>query len=63
MMYLANRRGWAVDDKMKDTAWINGESTVGLHYMIIDKSKWHDTIPYKVLYDDFDFRIYKVVKD
>ena len=63
MMYFANRRGWSVDDRMKDTAWVNGESTVGLKYMIIDKSKWQDSIPYKVLYDDIDFRIYKVVKD
>ena len=63
MMYFANRRGWTVDDRMKDTSWVNGESTVGLHYMIIDKSKWQDSISYKVLYDDPDYRVYKVIND
>ncbi len=63
MMYFANRRGWTVDDRMKDTSWINSESTVGLHYMIIDKAKWQDTIPYRVIFDDQDYRVYKVIKD
>lgn len=63
MMYFAKRRGWAVTDRMKDTSWVNGEYTVGLKYLLIDKAKYQDTIPYPVLYDDFDFRLYKVVKD
>ncbi len=60
MMYLAKRRGWSVSDRMKDTSWVNGESAVGLKYLLIDKSKWNDTIPYPVLYDDIDFRLYEV---
>ncbi|MEY3421737.1 MAG: hypothetical protein RIR48_2033 [Bacteroidota bacterium] len=60
MMYMAHRRGWTVTDRMKDTAWVNGESSVGLKYILIDKGKWKDTIPYPVLYDDIDFRLYKV---
>lgn len=63
MMYLAKRRGWAVTDRMKDTSWVNGEYTVGLKYLLIDKAKYQDTIPCPVLFDDFDFRLYKVIKD
>ena len=61
MMYFAKRRGWAVTDRMKDTSWVNGESTVGLKYLLIDKQKYQDSIPYPVLYDDEDFRLYEVV--
>lgn len=63
MMYFANRRGWTVTDRMKDTAWVNGESTVGLKYLLIDKQKFQDSIPYPILYDDSDFRLYKVTKN
>ncbi|MEZ4909546.1 MAG: glycosyltransferase family 39 protein [Saprospiraceae bacterium] len=60
MMYFTGRRGWTVDDRMKDTSWVKGESTVGLRYMLIDKAKWQDSIAFPVIYDDADFRIYKV---
>ena len=63
MMYFAHRRGWTVDDRMKDTAWVNGEATVGLHYLIIDRSKWRDSLPYPKLYEDNEFQIYKTKKD
>lgn len=63
MMYFAHRRGWTVDDRMKDTAWVNGEATVGLHYIIIERSKWHDSLPYPKLYEDNEFQIYKTKKD
>lgn len=60
MMFMAHRRGWTVTDRMQDTAWVNGEYTVGLKYLLIDKAKWQDTLPYPVLHDDDDFRLYKV---
>lgn len=63
MMYFANRRGWTVDDRMQDAQWIREESSVGLAYMILLKSKWQDTLPYPVLYDDVDFRVYQVKED
>ena len=63
MMYFAHRRGWAVDDRMKDSTWVNGESTVGLHYVIIERTKWHDSLPYPKLIEDNDFQIYKIKKD
>lgn len=63
MMYLAKRRGWTVSDRMKDTSWVNGEATVGLKYLLIEKAKWNDTIPYPILYDDIDFRLYIVKRE
>jgi len=63
MMYFAHRRGWTVTDRMKDTAWLNGEATVGLHYVIIERSRWHDSLPYPKLYEDNEFQIYKIKKD
>lgn len=63
MMYFAHRRGWTVTDRMKDTAWLNGEATVGLHYVIIERSRWRDSLPYPKLFEDNDFQIYKIKKD
>ncbi|MEZ4965222.1 MAG: glycosyltransferase family 39 protein [Saprospiraceae bacterium] len=63
MMYFTHRLGWTVDDRMKDTAWLNGETTVGLHYAIIDRSRWQDSLPYLMLYEDNEFRIFKIKKD
>lgn len=63
MMYFAHRRGWTVTDRMKDTAWVNGEETVGLHYIIIDRARWKDSLPYPKLYEDNEFQIYKIKKD
>lgn len=63
MMYFAHRRGWTVTDRMKDTVWLNGEATVGLHYAIIERSRWRDSLPYPKLYEDNEFQIYKIKKD
>ncbi|MBK7936368.1 MAG: hypothetical protein IPJ82_04500 [Lewinellaceae bacterium] len=63
MMYFAHRLGWTVDDRMKDSSWLDGETTVGLHYAIIDRSMWKDSLPYPMLYEDNEFRIFKIKKD
>ncbi|MBL7829358.1 MAG: glycosyltransferase family 39 protein [Saprospiraceae bacterium] len=64
MMYFAHRRGWTVTDRMKDSSWVAGESTVGLHYMVIERSRWKgDSLPWPQLYQDNEFQIYKTKKD
>ena len=63
MMYFTHRLGWTVDDRMKDSHWLDGENTVGLNYVIIDRSQWKDSIPYPMLYEDNEFRIFKIKKD
>lgn len=60
MMYAAHRVGWTVDDRMKDAEWVRGESTVGMEYLVIERSRWNDPLPFKLLYEDPDFRVYKV---
>jgi hypothetical protein len=63
MLYAAHRRGWTVTDRMKDSSWVAGESTVGLHYMVIERSRWKDTLPFPKLFEDNEFQIYKTKKD
>lgn len=62
-LYMAHRQGWQTPDRMRDSAWLSGESTVGLHYAIIERSVWKDTVLYPMIYEDNEFRIYKIKKD
>lgn len=63
MMYFAHRRGWTVTDRMKDSAWVAGESTVGLNYMVIERTRLKDTLPWPKIYEDNEFQIYKTKKN
>lgn len=63
MLYFAHRRGWSEGDRVRDPNWLNGEATVGLHYAIIDRTKLPDSIPYPMLFEDNEFRIFKIKKD
>ncbi|HMX39884.1 MAG TPA: glycosyltransferase family 39 protein [Saprospiraceae bacterium] len=62
MLYAAHRRGWTVTDRMKDSSWVAGESTVGMDYLVIERSRWQDTLPFPKLYEDNEFQIYKTKK-
>lgn len=65
MMYLAHRRGWAEGnlERALDTAWINGEATVGMDYIITDRTKVFQKLPYPMLFEDNEFRIFKTTKE
>ena len=63
MLYAAHRRGWTVTDRMKDSAWVAGEATVGMNFLVIERSRWHDSLPFPKLYEDNEFQIYKTKKD
>jgi hypothetical protein len=63
MMYFAHRRGWTVTDRMKDSAWVAGESTVGMDYLVLERSRWQDTLPFPKLYEDNEFQVYKTKKN
>ncbi|MEO6132782.1 MAG: glycosyltransferase family 39 protein [Saprospiraceae bacterium] len=62
MMYFAHRRGWTVTDRMKDSTWVASESTVGLDYLIIERTRWKDTLLFPLLYEDNEFQIYTTKK-
>jgi 4-amino-4-deoxy-L-arabinose transferase-like glycosyltransferase len=60
MMYFAHRRGWTVTDRMKDSTWVADESrTSGMRYMVIERARWNDSLPFPRLYEDEEFQIYK----
>jgi hypothetical protein len=63
MLYFAHRNGWTTDDRMKDTAWVKGEYTVGMSHLVIQRSHWNEPLPFPLLFEDEDFRVYKVVPD
>ncbi len=63
MLYFTHRRGWLMEGPMKDTTWFNGEATVGLHYAVIERIKYQDSLPYPKIFEDNDFRIFKIKKD
>jgi hypothetical protein len=61
MLYFAHRCGWTVDDRMKDEQWVKGEYTVGMQYLVIERSRWKAPLPFDLLYEDNEFQVYKVV--
>ena len=64
MLYNSGRLGWSERRRALDTTWLNGEATVGLHYAIFYKTYLPvDTLPYPVLYEDSDFKIFKIKKE
>lgn len=63
MLYLCGRRGWSEQRRARDTSWLNGEAGVGLHYAIFYKTYLPaDSLPYPVLYEDADFKVFKIKK-
>jgi 4-amino-4-deoxy-L-arabinose transferase-like glycosyltransferase len=63
MMFFAHRLGWSVTTRMQDSAWLVGESTVGLAYAIIEREKWRDSLHFPMVFENTDFSIYKIKKD
>ncbi len=63
MLYAAHRRGWTDENRIKDADWVRSEAPVGMAYAIVDKEKLRDSLPFPVLFDDNDFRIYKTKPD
>lgn len=48
---------------MKDSSWVAGESTVGMDYLVLERSRWKDTLPWPKLYEDNEFQIYQTKKN
>lgn len=60
MMYWAKRKGWTVNqDVPAKTTWMPDYKRDGLKYMFIDRHLLKDTLPYTLLYEDENFRVYK----
>ncbi len=65
MMYFAHRRGWSDNKKERvlDKNWTDGEATVGMHSAIIERSKFKDSLQYPMVFENNEFRIFKIKKD
>ena len=59
MLYFAHRTSWNVIDRMKDTEWVKGEAAVGMKLLVIDRSRWQDSLPFPRLYIDEDYAVYE----
>lgn len=62
MHYMTGRRGWSERKRALDTTWLNGEATVGLDYAIVYRAYTADSLRYPTVYEDPDFRVYKIKK-
>lgn len=62
MIYFAHRSGWTENKKERllDKNWLDGESTVGLEYAVIERCRFMDSLQYPMIFEDNDFRIYKI---
>jgi hypothetical protein len=59
ILFFAHRRGWQ-DDKIPDSTWFANKTKQGLGYAVIERSANQDSLPYPMLLENNDFRIYKV---
>ena len=60
MMYWAKRTGWTVNNDVPGkTEWMADFKSQGLKYIVIDRHFLGETLPYPLLYEDKDFRIYQ----
>ncbi|MCA0234780.1 MAG: glycosyltransferase family 39 protein [Bacteroidetes bacterium] len=60
LMYWAHRKGWAVNaDVPGKTDWMRDFKAEGLKYILLDRRVSNDPLPYELLYEDPNFRLYK----
>jgi hypothetical protein len=62
MLYFCRRKGWTDDERWKDEAWIAGEATVGMEYVVVERFRLDKPLSLPVVYEDEDFVIYKTEK-
>jgi 4-amino-4-deoxy-L-arabinose transferase-like glycosyltransferase len=62
LLFFAHRRGWQ-DDKIPDSTWFANKVKQGLSHAVIERSATMDSLHYPMVYEDNDFRIYKVKKE
>jgi len=60
MLYQANRIGWSDDVRWKDAKWVKDEHTVGLDFLIIEKSRYDVEIPFRKIAENDHFLIFLV---
>jgi 4-amino-4-deoxy-L-arabinose transferase-like glycosyltransferase len=62
LLFFAHRRGWQ-DEKIPDSTWFANKTRQGLGYAVIERIAYQDSLPYPMLFEDNDFRIYKIKKE
>ncbi|MFK8163153.1 MAG: hypothetical protein AB8H12_11875, partial [Lewinella sp.] len=64
LMFYARRRGWTVtNDILTKYEWMNGYRAQGLKFLVVDRRRFSDTLPYKLLSEDELFRVYDVSEE
>ena len=59
IMYWAKRKGWTVNqDVPSKTGWMPGFQQQGLKYILMDRHLSDEALPYTLLYEDNNFRLY-----
>ncbi len=59
IMYWAKRKGWSVNENVPlETGWMDGYQKQGLKYILMDRHIYDKPLPYKLLYEDSNFRLY-----
>jgi len=59
VMYWAKRKGWSVNqDVPSKTEWMDGYRKQGLKYIVMDRNLSDEKLPYILLYEDGNIRIY-----
>lgn len=60
LMFYTRRKGWTVNqDVVSKVDWMPDFKRDGLKYIVIDRHLLNDTLPFSLVYEDQDFRIYK----
>jgi len=59
VMYWAKRKGWSVNqDVPSKTEWMDGYRKQGLKYIVMDRNLSDEKLPYILLYEDGNIRVY-----
>ena len=59
IMYWAKRKGWTVNqDVPSKKEWMPEFQKQGLKYILMDRHMSDEVLPYKLLYEDVNFRLY-----
>lgn len=60
LMYFTGRRGWTINnDVLLLDGWIQDYKKEGAEFLVVDKHRWTEILPYKVVAENEHFIIYK----
>ena len=61
MLYLSHRKGWVLKDyEVYDTSYLHALALKGCRYVIVDRNRLQEALPYEIAYEDSNFRTYRL---